>query len=402
MAVVKVHILNKWQELVNSMARFMKVPSALIMKLDKPEMEVLVASQNESNPASVGARADWAKIYCGEAIRSRKPQWITNALNDERWADNPLLELNLVSYLGYPLFLPNGQPFGTICILDIKENPFCEDYKEILGHFKEIVENDLSLAFKQEELIARNEELEILKDRLRTNSINLEKSNKELKDFATLVSHDLKEPLRKIIYFENKLREEESDDRRKSYLKRISDSALRMNRLIEEMLQLSQLEYQVDSFDTVDLNRVIIEVLNDLEIPISESKALIQLEHLPTIRGNQTQLYRMFQNLVANALKFHKEDQLPVIRIWEPLSGEDYNQVCIRDEGIGMTPDALDKVFKPLERLHSTSEYEGSGLGLSIVQKIVTMHDGTISIESSPNEGTTFTLKFPQNIHSRD
>ncbi len=140
-------ILSSWQELLNLAAEIFQVPAALIMRLEDPYIEVLAASSSEGNPYTPGSREEvWdSGLYCEKVIRSREPLEVAYAPAEAQWKDNPDIKLDMVSYLGYPIFLPDSKPFGTICVLDTKEHAYAPAFRDLLGKFRDIIENDLEL-----------------------------------------------------------------------------------------------------------------------------------------------------------------------------------------------------------------------------------------------------------------
>jgi light-regulated signal transduction histidine kinase (bacteriophytochrome) len=230
----------------------------------------------------------------------------------------------------------------------------------------------------------------------------LNRSNQELQDFAYVASHDLQEPLRKIQAFGNLLEEEYGDKLGdgKDYLRRMRSAAARMSALIEDILSFSRVTTKGRSFTPVDLNKVAVEVLEDLETRIEDTGATIHIEKLPTIDADAMQVRQLLQNLIANALKFHKPDVAPVVKISSltEISQRDRRKLCtitIQDNGVGFDEKYLDRIFAVFQRLHSRDSYEGTGIGLAVCRKIVERHGGTISATSKPGHGAAFIVSLP-------
>jgi len=221
-----------------------------------------------------------------------------------------------------------------------------------------------------------------------------EKTVAALEQFASAASHDLKAPLRKIIAFGERLRHE-LQGAGKENLDKMLASAIRMSVLMEELLQLSRLSARLELLEPVDLNAVVKEVLTDLETLIEESKAVISVESLPTVNANSLQMYQLFQNVIANALKYRKADIPPHIQITKQKLPDGFSQIIIKDNGIGFDQKQACEIFKPFVRLHGQSEYTGTGLGLAVCKKIVGRYGGDIQAKSSPGQGATFTIVFP-------
>ncbi len=232
---------------------------------------------------------------------------------------------------------------------------------------------------------------------------NLEHSNQELRDFTNIASHDLQEPLRKIQTFGELLEERcapNLDAQGADYVRRMQDAARRMQALVAELLVYSRVTTRAQPFSRVDLTQVAQQVLADFDILIEEKQAQVHLTPLPTVEGDQIQLSQLMQNLVGNALKFHKKDRSPVVHIFSPQKDaastrNGFCEICVEDEGIGFEPKYKDRIFQPFQRLHGRDQYEGTGMGLAICRKIVDRHGGTIHVESTPQVGTKFTIRLP-------
>lgn len=243
---------------------------------------------------------------------------------------------------------------------------------------------------------------ETLEQRVADRTAELERSNRELQEFAYVASHDLQEPLRKITAFADRLRSRFGDDFDASaldYMTRMQNSAERMKILINDLLTLSRVTTQAQPFTTVDLNQIVNDVLYDLETLIEAEDATVVVDPLPIIDADRSQIGRVFQNLIRNAIKFQKPETQPKIHIRataiEDEKGTNKLQISVADNGIGFDKKYLDRIFLPFQRLHSRNHYEGSGMGLAICRRIVERHNGTISAESKPNEGATFIITLP-------
>lgn len=236
-------------------------------------------------------------------------------------------------------------------------------------------------------------------NRLNKKTEELERSNRELEQFAYVASHDLQEPLRKIIAFGSRLKEVRSSalgDRGNEYLDRMMVSADRMQRLVEDLLRCSRVEKEAKPFEEVNLEGLIYEVLTDLEIEIKKSGAKIEVGELPPLHADPVQMRELFQNLVSNAVKFRKAGVLPRVKITgRPAPKEEGIEITVADNGIGFDEKYADRIFRPFQRLHSRDEFEGSGVGLAICRKIAERHGGRIAAKSKPGEGAAFVITFP-------
>ena len=257
------------------------------------------------------------------------------------------------------------------------------------GLYKLLSEQNKNL---EETVKARTLELE-------NKAFELKCNIQELKDFTFIASHDLQEPLRKVICFGERLRtnyEDLLDDRAKEYIAVMEKSSLRMQKLIDGLLQLSKVTTKGTDFEPTNLESVIKEVLMDLESKISKSHAQIIMGDLPTVVADEIQMRQLFSYLISNAIKFHKKNVAPEISIVSHQLGNGYWEILINDNGIGVDEKYNDRIFKPFERLHGMNEREGIGMGLALCQKIVTRHGGTISVRSKPDKGATFIVTLPE------
>ena len=247
-------------------------------------------------------------------------------------------------------------------------------------------------------------------EKLRVFAAQLERSNAELRDFASVASHDLQEPLRKIQAFADRLRLKCAatlDEQGLDYLERMQNAAGRMQTLIQDLLTLSYVTSRAQPFVRVNLGQVVQGVLSDLEVRIEEDGAKIEVGALPEIDADPVQMRQLFQNLLSNALKFHKPGQPPEVtisaRVFPSLEpqlagtgpGEEICQIVVADNGIGFEEQFVEQVFTLFQRLHSRQEYEGTGIGLAVCKKIAHRHDGSIVAKSQKGQGATFIVKLP-------
>ncbi len=238
----------------------------------------------------------------------------------------------------------------------------------------------------------------------------LARSNRDLEAFGYSASHDLQEPLRKIIAFSDRVSSgcrDTLDPKYQDYLDRVRNAAMRMQALINALLEYSRVTTKAKPFEQVDLRDVVDGVLADLEVRIGETGAVVNVSGLPVIDAEPTQMRQLFQNLIGNALKFQREDVSPVIDVVGevvtlPDAGGEACRVTVRDNGIGFEPKFSDRVFQIFHRLHSRSEYAGTGIGLALCKKIADRHGGTISAESVFGEGATFTFMLPSHQPESD
>ena len=222
-------------------------------------------------------------------------------------------------------------------------------------------------------------------------------SNRALEQFAFIASHDLKEPLRKIISFGHIIKEEvesKLSEQSREFLGYMLNATERMQTLLESLLSYSRVTSRAKPFETVDLNEVMNDVLSDLQLAIEESEAKIDCEKLPRIKADRMQMQQLFQNLLGNSLKYKNNQVPPHIQIRSEKPDSYTTIISVKDNGIGFEQEQEAKVFEMFKRLHGRHEYEGIGVGLAICKKIVERHNGSITAISEPNEGAEFRITF--------
>ncbi|MDX6612126.1 MAG: two-component system, LuxR family, sensor kinase FixL [Blastocatellia bacterium] len=286
-----------------------------------------------------------------------------------------------------------------------------KDWQAVLSYGGAIVKapNGQLLAFLTITDITKRKRIE---EKLKLYSDKLERSNGELQDFAQVASHDLQEPLRKILAFGDRLKAkagESLDQECREYLQRMFNAAARMQTLISDLMTFSRIETKAQTFGAADLNQIAREVSADLETLIEQTGGRVEIEELPTIDADSVQMRQLLQNLIGNSLKYYRAGVPPIVRISSQklderrrefiakrgaLAGQ-IIQVLVQDNGIGFDEKYLDRIFAMFQRLHTKGQYEGTGVGLAICRKIVDRHGGTITARSTPGEGTTFVVTLP-------
>lgn len=260
-------------------------------------------------------------------------------------------------------------------------------------------------------------ERKMVEKQLRNYTYKLEQSNRELQDFAYVASHDLQEPLRKVQAFGDRLERKyaaDLGDEGRDCIDRMRNAAGRMQNLINDLLTFSRVSTKTQPFKPTDLKKIAEDVVSDLEVRIEQTGGRVEIGELPTIDADPVQMQQLLQNLIGNALKFHRPEVSPVVKVYaqavmptgasfvleneEIQVGDSDDTLCrlvVEDNGIGFDEKYLDRIFTVFQRLHGRAEYEGSGIGLAVCRKIVERHGGTINAESEPNCGASFYINLP-------
>jgi light-regulated signal transduction histidine kinase (bacteriophytochrome) len=268
---------------------------------------------------------------------------------------------------------------------------------DISGEADEIDAIGLGLNMLGEELSYSKTQLALREKKLNETLIKMQSANKELEQFAYIVSHDLQEPLRMITSFLKLLEMEmegKLDENSKEYIHFTVDGAERMKVLINDLLEYSRIGTNSEKFTLTDFNEVVKDVLQVLEENIQETGALISVKPLPSLPANRSLISQLFLNLIGNAIKY-RDHKIPQVEIGSIEEAENW-KFYVNDNGIGIDPRYYDKIFVMFQRIHSKSEYKGTGIGLAICKKVVQSHGGNIWVESQPGIGSTFYFTIPK------
>lgn len=328
---------------------------------------------------------------------------------NKKTQDTPIIFLSAVNT--EKKFITKGYTSGGIDylvkpfdpdILLLKVHTFCRLFEQTqeLNRIHKSLKEEIEERKKIESELERRVHERTLA--LQQSNKELETANSELRQFAWVASHDLQEPVRKIKVFSLIVKEKysQADDKVSGYLDKIILSSERMMKLIHDLLNYTEVS-NIQTSSLVDLNKVVDDVLVDLELLIKEKSAHITVAQLPTLEIVKVEAAQIFQNIISNALKYAKNGVPAEITITSELFSHnggprpDHCRINIADNGIGFDEAYMNKIFNMFQRLHGKSEYEGTGIGLAIVKKIIEKHNGTITAQSRENEGATFIITLP-------
>lgn len=375
---------------------------------NQPALDQLGFSTAEELNRHIGQLADEIQTrdwQTGELIPIERQAFI-RALGGERVIEDVLVrhrlsgEERVVRCAAAPVVV-NNQVIAAVAVnTDVTEQRRTEAALRKSEEQQRILTQELEERVQQrtQELIYANQDLE--------------RSNQNLQQFAYIASHDLQEPLRKVQAFGslllNQLDQQLSDTNR-DHLQRIINAGTRMSVLIKDLLTYSRISTRQQTFDTVSLGAILAEVITTLDWTISQREARIRFENLPAVKGDESQLGQLFQNLLSNAIKFTPLTQKPQVSITyqrrdrselpadmrTTSDAPSFHQISVSDDGIGFDVKYLDRIFQVFQRLHSRSEFAGTGVGLAICQRVVENHGGAITADSQPGQGATFYVYLP-------
>lgn len=379
-------IIDEWQNILNIIADLLNVPAALIMRVHNNTIEVFLKSENSENVYKKGEEANLnTGLYCETVMSKVDELLVPDALEDPLWDHNPDIELGMISYLGYPLVWPEGEIFGTICVLDKKKNNYSDKYKTILLQFRKTIQLYIEKVYEHNKLKRSYEKLQSLND--------------DLKQYSYYLAHDLKNPLSSIQSFIKYLDKKYSNTFNtitKSMSETIIKKTNSMVYTINKLLSYSITEDKSETFSNINMNKMMETVLNNLSSIISEKDADIVIDDLPNnIYGNKALIISLFQNLMSNSLKY--SSGTPHINITSAEKDTVW-EFKIIDNGIGIAPEDINKIFNIGYRGKSIKRnYPGTGLGLSFCKKVINLHNGKFSVHSEPGKGSTFIFTIERN-----
>ncbi len=384
--VVESELQTVLDELCNNVEKYTDGLKSSVLLLDKSGKYLHYGSAPNLPKSYIEATR---KVYigenqgsCGTAAYLKKTIIAEDISTDLRWAkykETPLAH-KLQACWSTPIMDVAGVVLGTFALY----------YHEP----KKPVKAELELIKSSANIAALAIHKHRVQNELKNYAAELERSNRELSDFAYIASHDLQEPLRKISIFSDRVLEVKNsyNETQRGYLERMGKAANRMQTLIEDLLELSQITTKGKPFVKVDLGKVALEVIEDLDAKLQTTQGKVTLGKLPRIEADPFQMRQLLQNLIENALKYHKEDTPPQVLLDSSFSTKTGWTINVKDNGIGLDEKFADRIFIPLERLHGMSAYEGTGIGLAICKKIISRHGGSIFVKSQEGQGSTFTF----------
>jgi len=345
---------------------------------------------------------DYGTAVCGCVARDNVPIIAENIQNTADNRTDLVRSYGIQAYACYPI-QSEDRPIGSLSFGTRTRDSFSSQDLEVM----KTVTGHVSTAMERARLIGQlRDSRDQMEARVQKRTAELEMKNQELKDFAYIASHDLQEPLRKIVTFGDILAggsRDALDDEGRDCIDRMQKSAGIMRELLDSLLSYSRVTTRPAPYMKIDLKEPVKAALSNLEVTIKETDALVEVGDLPRLEADPVQMTQLFQNIIGNALKFHSEEDTPRVRIYAPKLGKNKSneketyQICIEDNGIGFDETHLDKIFMPFQRLHGKIKYEGVGMGLAICKKIMDRHHGKITAKSIIGKGTTFTVTLPAN-----
>ena len=370
------------REVTRQVADVLDCEYCKVLDLDEHREELLLRQGVGWEDGIVGratVSAHEADSQAAYTLANNHPIVVADLETESRFSGPELLTNHDVSSGVSTIIGPFDEPWGILGVHDTDHRVFSDEDV----NFVQSVANLLAEAIERHHY---QEELEQL-------IANLEESNERLEQFAYAASHDLQEPLRMVssyLQLIEKRADEELTEETEEFLEFAVDGADRMREMIDGLLVYSRVESQGKPLEPVDLNEVIADVRDNLDVQITESDADVDVEKLPRVRGDESQLRQVFQNLLSNAIEYRGEDS-PRVQISAERNDSMWH-ISVRDEGIGIERDEQERIFQVFQRLQSRNDHGGSGIGLALCERIVERHGGDIWVESEPGEGSTFSF----------
>jgi len=388
--VIQEKIITKWQSLIDTAARIVNVPSGLIMRLNEKTIEVFLKSNTPGNPYENGEEADLVYgLYCETVVGTQEKLIVPDASKSSVWKDNnPDVDINMISYLGFPINWPDGEVFGTVCMLDNKENHYTSDYENLLMQVKDHLENDLELLITNQELKEKSKQLEQL--------------SKTKSRFLSLISHDVRGNIATNDEFIKMIIEDldqYNNDSLKPLLESISKSTTESREILEDLLSWSRndiLQLKPEP-EEINITAVIDKILRFFHHGISIKNINVQTSYYTAnalIRSDENMLTVALRNIISNAIKYnYKNGDLKI----SVKKQDDKHIISIGDTGRGMPQETIDRLFtyEPGQS-RGTHREDSAGIGLILTKEFLDKLGAEISVSSKPGLGTNVELVLPK------
>jgi signal transduction histidine kinase len=381
-------ILQKWQSLIDTAAKLAQVPSALIMRLNTESIEVFLKSNTNGNPYKNGEKEELIHgLYCETVIGNQDKLLVPDATRSDIWSDNnPDVDINMISYLGFPINWPDGEVFGTVCFLDNKENHYNKDYMDLLKQVKQHLESDLEILLLNNSLEEKNRQLE---------QANITKSK-----FLSLISHDIRGSIGTVNEF-IKLITDNLDYYDKNQLKIIlnslSQNASSTHETLESLLRWSkndilQLEPEIKSVDIISvLDKLLLYFEHSISMKgINITKSYCSQKTI--VNTDENMITVIFRNIISNAIKYnHRNGDIALC----VKDSDGKYTVTIEDNGTGIKQETLDKLFEYNKEHEKGTEGESSaGIGLIMTKEFIDKLGASITVNSTQGEGSVFSIEL--------
>lgn len=377
-------ITDKWQSLIDTTAQLAKVPSGLIMQLNEKTIDVFIKSNTKENPYMAGEKTELVYgIYCESTIGTQKKMLVPNALKDDLWKHhNPGLNFNMISYLGYPINWPDGEVFGTVCLLDKKENHYNEYYENLLAHIKDHIEDDLKLL--------------VLNTNLEEKNLELQQLNNTKTRFLSLISHDIRGSISTINEFIKLIIndfDQFSIEELKDILTSLSKDASSAYEALESLLSWSKKDFaQIQpEFKPVNVTSIIDSILQYFKQSIHLKGLNVTTVYCCTegfIDTDENMITVILRNLISNAIKYSKKEGKIAV---EMVFKDNQHAITVRDTGIGMSQRTLDRLFVYNKAHKKGTQGESSaGIGLMLTKEFIDKIGAEITVESELEKGSSF------------
>jgi signal transduction histidine kinase len=372
--------------LLNVICRTTKMGFAAVARVTEHHWIACSIHDEISFGLKPGDELELETTICNEIRQHRQPVIIDHVTEDVLYKGHHTpKKYGFQSYISIPIMKKDGSFFGTLCAIDPQPHKLnTQEIKDMFTLFADLISFHINAVEDNDStLLEKNKELE--------------RMNNELQSFSYIASHDLQEPLRKIQTFSDRILEKEDEllsAEGKDYFRRMQNAAKRMQALINDLLTYSRTSTDEKLFIATDLNEIINQVKADLKEEINHKNAVIEVSGLTTLSVIPFQMGQLFQNLISNSLKFSFPDKASHISITGSTEGEMF-RILVKDNGIGFEDIYKDRIFEVFQRLHGKMEYNGTGIGLAIVKKIVENHKGSITATGRLGEGSTFEILIP-------